>query len=72
MRFTTVVVSIVIVLFSVGPTNHSQTNNPAEPQRPVVSFNSGKGRSISARLESNSFRTRARRLSFVRKRKNIC
>jgi hypothetical protein len=49
MRFTTVVVSIVIVLFSVGQTTNPQTNNPAEPQKPIVSFNAGKGRSISGK-----------------------
>lgn len=48
MRFTTLVVSIVLVLFFVGPTNHSQTNNPAD-QQPLVSFNAGKGRSISGK-----------------------
>lgn len=48
MRFTTVVVSTLIVLLSVGQTTNPQTNNPAEPQEPLVSFNSGKGRSISS------------------------
>jgi hypothetical protein len=48
MRFTTVVVSIVIVQFLVGPTNHSQIKNPAD-QQPIVSFNAGKGRSISGK-----------------------
>lgn len=48
MRFTTLVVSSVLVLFF-GQTNHSQTNNPAEPQPSQVSFNAGKGRSISGK-----------------------
>jgi hypothetical protein len=49
MRFTTLIISIVIVLFLVGQTNNSQTTNPAEPQKPLVSFNSGKGRSLSSK-----------------------
>src|SRR5262245_46092497 len=49
MRVTTLIVSIVIVLFFVRQTGNSQTNNPAEPQQPLVSFNSGKGRSLSSK-----------------------
>src|SRR5215203_27844 len=49
MRLTTLTFSIVIVLFISGQTSNSQTNNPAEPQQPFVSFNSGKGRSISSK-----------------------
>jgi hypothetical protein len=37
------------VLLCVGEANYAQTNNPAEPQKPLVSFNSGKGRSISSK-----------------------
>ena len=49
MRFTKLVFSIVIALFISAQTGNSQSSNPAEPQQPVVSFNSGKGRSISGK-----------------------
>ena len=49
MKFTTLIVSLVLVLFFVGQSNHSQTNNPAEPQQSPVSFNAGKGRSVSSK-----------------------
>ena len=49
MRFTTLIVLIVTVLFFVEQTSNPQTNNPAEPQKPLVSFNSGKGRSVSGK-----------------------
>ena len=49
MRFTPAIVSIVIVLFFVEQTSNPQTNNPADPQKPLVSFNSGKGRSLSSK-----------------------
>jgi hypothetical protein len=48
MRLTAIMVSVVIMLVIVGQTSNSQTNNSAvEPQPPTVSFNSGKGRSLS-------------------------
>ena len=49
MRFATLVVSIVIALLFVGQTSSSQTNDPAEPQEAPVSFNAGKGRSVSGK-----------------------
>lgn len=49
MKLTTLIVSIVIVLLFVEQTSKAQTNNPAEPEKPLVSFNSGKGRSVSGR-----------------------
>ena len=49
MRFTTLIVSIVTTLLIVGQTSHSQTNNPAEPEEVPVSFNAGKGRSLSSK-----------------------
>ncbi len=49
MRSKTLIVSVVIALFFLGQTSNSQTNNPAEPQKPLVSFNGGKGRSISSK-----------------------
>ena len=49
MRFTTPIVSIVIALLIVGQASNSQINNPAEPQKVLVSFNAGKGRSVSSK-----------------------
>src|SRR5262245_28424518 len=46
MRFAIPIVSVVLVL--AGQTNHQQTNNPSE-QKPLVSFNAGKGRSVSGK-----------------------
>jgi len=48
MRLTTLMISIVTALM-VGQTGSSQTNNPAEPQKVPVSFNAGKGRSLSSK-----------------------
>ena len=59
MRFTSLIISIVSVLFFVGHTNW-QTNNPAEPQKPLVSFHGGKGRSLSSR--AGLFHKKIRRL----------
>lgn len=47
MRFTPFIVAIVIVLFFVPQTGNSQASNSAGQQKPLVSYISGEGRSVS-------------------------